>query len=84
MSLRFMERHPAIRICRTCLEKTGRRRRQFLMWLQEMKKMNVTEIDESVESEKEKEKKKKGESRKSGSGLLRQLRPRLMNIILCT
>ena len=54
------------------------------MELQEVKKMNVTEIDESVESEKEKEKKKKGESQKSGSGLLRQRRPRLMNIILCT
>ena len=66
------------------MEKTGRRRRRFLVGLQEVKKMNVTEIDESVESEKEKEKKKKGESQKSGSGLLRQHRPRLMNIILCT
>ena len=54
MSLQFMERHPAIRICRTCSERRGSRRRQPLVELQIMKEMSEKKNDEDVKIEREK------------------------------
>ena len=58
MSLQYTELHLAIRICRTCSERIGSRRRRPLMELQYEEKLNKNEIEKNTESERKKKVKK--------------------------
>ena len=58
MSLQFTELHLAIRICRTCSERRGSRRRQPLMELQYGEKLNKKENVKNAESERKKKEKR--------------------------
>ena len=84
MSHQFMERHPAIRNSRTCLQAKGDKHRRLLMEVMVEKEKMKLKNDKDEKSELESEKmKKKRESRKLGRGLCCQHRPKWMNIILC-
>ena len=52
MSLQYTELHLAIRICRTCSERIGSRRRRPLMELQYEEKLNKKENEKNAENKK--------------------------------